>query len=227
MRKFSIVLANFAIVALGLTYGEVAMAIEEPTFEVIEKFDNIEIRQYRPIIVAEALVDGDMASASTKGFRLIADYIFGNNQSRQTSGDKPSEKISMTAPVTIEPVAQSEKITMTAPVTIVPQDDGKLMQGSHWRIHFVMPREYSMATLPQPRNPAVTIREIPAKRYAVLIFSGFAGEEKVQQKTNDLLAYLKARKHEGIAPPQLARYNPPWTLPLLRRNEILIEVATP
>jgi hypothetical protein len=84
-----------------------------------------------------------------------------------------------------------------------------------------------MATLPKPRNPAVTLREVPGKRYAVLAFSGLAGEEKVQQKTDELLVWLKAKNRRAIATPQLARYNPPWTLPFLRRNEILVEVAIP
>jgi hypothetical protein len=90
-----------------------------------------------------------------------------------------------------------------------------------------MPREYSMATLPKPANRAVTLREVPGKRYAVLVFSGLAGEEKVQQKTDELLAWLKTKNRKVVATPQLARYNPPWTLPFLRRNEILVEVAAP
>jgi hypothetical protein len=84
-----------------------------------------------------------------------------------------------------------------------------------------------MATLPKPRNPAVTLREVPGKCYAVLVFSGFAREEKAQQKTDELLVWLKAKKLSATATPQLARYNPPWTLPFLRRNEILIEIAVP
>jgi len=203
------------------------MAIEEPAFEVIEKVEDIEIRQYRPVIVAEAFADGDMGSASNSGFRLIADYIFGNNQSMRESAGKPSEKIAMTAPVSIEPVTRSEKIAMNAPVSVEPQGDSVsgMMDSKRWRVQFTMPREYSMATLPKPRNPAVTLREVPGKRYAVLVFSGFAGEEKVQQKTDELAVWLKAKNLRAIATPQLARYNPPWTLPFLRRNEILIEIA--
>ena len=218
-----------AFTVIGLIRGEAAMAIEEPAFEVLDKTDNIEIRQYRPFIVAETFVDGDMDAASSNGFRLIADYIFGNNQSVRGSGDKPSEKVAMTAPVSVEPVAPAEKIAMTAPVTVEPQGEvaGKGMKSSRWRIHFVMPSEYSMATLPRPKNPAVALREVPGKRYAALVFSGLAGEEKVQQHTDELLAWLEAKNLRAVATPQLARYNPPWTLPFLRRNEILIEVAAP
>ena len=205
------------------------MAIEEPTFEVLEKTENIEIRQYRPVIVAETFVDGNMGSASNSGFRLIADYIFGNNQSMRESIGEPSENIAMTAPVSIEPVTRSEKIAMTAPVSVEPQGDSisGMMDSKRWRVQFTMPRGYSMAILPKPRNPAVALRELPGKRYAVLVFSGFAGEEKAQQRTDELVAWLKAKNLRAIATPQLARYNPPWTLPFLRRNEILVEVAVP
>ena len=213
----------------GLFFSEVAMAIEEPAFETLEKIDNIEIRQYRPVIVAETFVDGDMGSASNDGFRLIADYIFGNNLSVRGAAGKPSEKIAMTAPVSIEPAAGAEKIAMTAPVNIEPQGNSAsgMMQSKRWRVQFTMPSEYSMATLPKPRNPAVTLREVPGKRYAALVFSGFTGEDKVQQKTDELLAWLKAKGVKALATPQLARYNPPWTLPFMRRNEILVEVAAP
>ena len=205
------------------------MAIEEPAFEKLEKIENVEIRQYRPLIVAETFVDGDMGSASNMGFRLIADYIFGNNLSQRTAGDKPSETIAMTAPVSVEPTSRSEIIAMSAPVNVEPLGDlfGGLMHSKRWRVHFTMPSEYSMATLPKPRNPAVTLREVPGKRYAVLVFSGFSGEEKVQQKTDELLVWLKTNNRNAIGVPQLARYNPPWTLPFLRRNEILMEVAVP
>jgi hypothetical protein len=215
--------------AIGSILGEAAMAIEEPAFEKLEKVENIEMRQYRPVIVAETFVDGDMGSASSEGFRLIADYIFGNNLSTHGSGGKPSEEISMTAPVAIEPAASSEKITMTAPVSVEPQGDSVAgaMHSKRWRVQFTMPGAYSMATLPRPRNPAVTLREVPGKRCAVLVFSGFAGEEKVQEKTDELLVWLKAEDRRAIGTPQLARYNPPWTLPFLRRNEILVEVAVP
>ena len=227
LDKLRVALA--ACAAIGLISSEVAMAVEEPAFELLEKSENIEIRQYRPVIVAETFVDGDLSSASNNGFRLIADYIFGNNQSMRMSADKPSEKIAMTAPVSVEPVAPAERIAMTASVNVEPQGDFAkgMMQARRWRIQFTMPGEYSMATLPRPRNPAVTVRDVPGKRYAVLVFSGFAGEEKAQQKTGELLVWLKAKNIRAVATPQLARYNPPWTLPFLRRNEILVEVAVP
>lgn len=204
------------------------MAIEEPVFYSIEKAGPIEIRQYSAVIVAQTFVDGDLSTASNRGFRLIADYIFGNNSSADTPENNASKKIAMTAPVSVEPAA-TEKIAMTAPVSVQPQNEPGtgLMLSKRWRVQFTMPREYTLATLPKPRNPAVTLIEVPSKTMAVLVFSGFAGADKVQQKTDELLIWLQEKNKKIIATPQLARYNPPWTLPFMRRNEILVEIAAP
>jgi len=200
------------------------MAVEEPAFELIDKAEPFEIRQYRPFVVAETFVDGDLDAASNAGFRLIADYIFGNNLAVSGKpGDKTNEKIAMTAPVAAEPV--SEKITMTAPVLAEPQTAG--MNASRWRIHFVMPARYTLATLPKPLNPAVMLRAVPEQRFAVLVFSGLAGADKVQSKSEELLAWVRQRGLKTRGTVQLARYNPPWTLPFFRRNEVMVELVTP
>ncbi|MDP3087889.1 MAG: heme-binding protein [Methylotenera sp.] len=198
-----------------LTFAKLAMATEEPKFTVVEKSGDFELRAYVARVVAETLVDGSLDDASGVGFRRIADYIFGNNTSRAGS----SEKISMTAPVTMVPKADkaiSEKISMTAPVTM-QQSAGQ------WRMYFVMPSQYTLSTLPTPNNAAVTLRELPETRAAVLRFSGLAGEEKIAKKTEELLAWLKRKNISPIGTPELARYNPPWTLPFLRRNEVMVE----
>jgi len=197
---------------------ETAMATEEPKYNVIKKSAPFELRAYAPKIIAETIVYGDLDEASSAGFKLIADYIFGNNIAPAGG----NEKISMTAPVTMEATTnkQSKKISMTAPVSMAKADgQGEFNQ---WRMHFVMPSEYTMDTLPKPNNPAVTLREIPNSNYAVYLFSWFAGEEKVTQKTNELLVWMKSNNITPTGKPELARYNPPWTLPFLRRNEIMI-----
>ena len=212
--------------ALGLLLGGNAMATEEPKFEVLSKDSAIELRRYAPFIVAETWVDGDMSEASNKGFRAIAGYIFGDNKA---AGNTEPAKIAMTAPVTLEPAAPSQKIAMTAPVTIEAQAGETLtMEGAkRWRVHFVMPSQYTLATLPKPNNTAVTLREVPAKTWAVLNFSGFNTEARVQQHTDELLAWVASKKMTRIGSPQLARYDPPWTLPMFRRNEIMVEVTPP
>lgn len=211
--------ATSTAVLIGLLWTNSLMATEEPKFDLLLKEDDLEVRRYAPQIIAETFVDGDMDSASSRGFRLIADYIFGNNQ---------KAGIAMTVPVVVEPAAGSEKIAMTAPVSIEPQteQEGAMAGAKRWRIHFVMPSQYSMVTLPKPVNPLVSLREIPAKRFAAITYTGFNTESSVQAKTDELARWMKSKNLEAIGKPQLARYNPPWTLPFLRRNEILLEVRS-
>jgi len=170
------------------------MATEEPVYTVAAQSGAIEMRRYAPMVVAETFVTGSMREASGRGFRVIADYIFGNN----TAAEGGSQKISMTAPVSMQE------------------------SGGKWRVHFVMPSEFRLADLPRPNNPDVTLREIPATDYAVVRFSGLSGADKVTAKTAELLAWLEARDIDPVGNPLLARYNPPWTLPFLRRNEVMI-----
>jgi hypothetical protein len=203
-------------ITLTLLVSSATMAIEEPPYTTSNITENnhgvFELRHYAPLIIAETLISGSMDDASSKGFKKIAAYIFGNN----TLAEGESTKIAMTAPVTMEP--GSTKIKMTAPATLEKQD-GK------WLMYFVMPSEYSLATLPRPNNPEVVLKEIPAKQYAVLRFSGLTGERKVAKKTNALLAWLKTSNITPKGTPALARYNHPFTLPFLRRNEILVKIS--
>jgi hypothetical protein len=194
-----------------------ALATEEPKYTLLEKSEPFELRSYAPLIVAEVKVEGDLDSASNQGFRLIAAYIFGKNQ--------VAEKIAMTAPVGIESAEpnQSAKIAMTAPVSI---EGNKANEGTsgQWTVSFVMPSEYTLASLPKPLNPQVKIREVPAEKRAVITFSGFYNEEKVQEKTQALREWMKVKNLRPASEPQFARYNPPWTLPFMRRNEVMIRV---
>lgn len=188
------------------------MAIEQPNYRVIENSGAFELRVYDPMIIAQVEVSGSLKQASGKGFRLIADYIFGNNSSRGNIDE--SEKISMTAPVTMQ--AKSEKISMTAPVTME-------QSGNQWKMHFVMPGKYTLATLPKPNNPAVKIRQLDGAKYAVIRFSGLAGESKIENKTAELQQWMKNKNIQAKGKPEVARYNPPWTLPFMRRNEVMIK----
>jgi hypothetical protein len=200
-------IAIVAVVLLGAAlWGPIVSNVEQPKYQVVKSSGNIEIRNYAPQIVAEAEVAGDRRDAIGKGFRIIADYIFGNNTSAQ--------KVPMTAPVTQQ---GSEKIAMTAPVT--QQGEGKI-----WRVRFVMPSNYTMETLPKPNNPAVKLKEIGAKRYAVIRFSGLAGEDSLKRRTEELNAFISAKDLTPLSAPTYAFYNPPWTLPFLRRNEVMVEI---
>lgn len=196
------------VAAIGAAaWGPIMSDVEQARYVVVEQHGNIEIRNYDPMIIAEAEVVGEREGAINQGFRLIADYIFGNNTS--------SQEVAMTAPVTQQ---ASEKIAMTAPVTQQVSEAGK------WKVHFVMPAAYSMKTLPRPVNKGVLLKEIPAKRYAVIRFSGIASNKRLEQETKDLERFIKDKQLISQGEPVFAFFNPPWTLPFLRRNEVMIEI---
>ena len=216
-------LSLFLAFLINLIFMGHVMAYDEPQYKVLYSSQNIEIRQYAPMLIAQVYVDGDMDEASNKGFRLIASYIFGNNQS-VTQSDP--ENIAMTTPVTIEP--QAEKIPMTAPVAIEPQSqEGNLVSSQKWRVHFVMPSQYTLANIPKPKDSSVQLKELPEQYFVALQYSGFNTARKVQQRSHELQAWSKDQGLTIRSTAQLARYNPPWTLPMFRRNEILMEIAKP
>ena len=199
------------------------MAIEEPKYEIIQKDGAFEIRKYAPILIAETIVEGDMDEASNKGFRLIADFIFGNNQAVDSNTNR---KIDMTAPVTVEPMSQ--KIAMTAPVTVEPLfSDANMQAAKKWRIHFVMPSQYTLANIPKPKNDAITLKEIPSKYFLVHSYSWLNTLSRVQTKTDETLEWANRKGLKVIGAPQLSRYDPPWTLPMFKRNEIMLELTMP
>ena len=198
--------------ALSMVMG-VAMANEEPRYELIKKEEDFELRRYQPMIIAEVLVTGTLSEASNKGFRQIADFIFGNNEDPVK---RQSEKIAMTAPVTME-ADTSSKIAMTAPVTM----EGS---GGAWKMAFVMPSKFTMDTLPKPKNPNVTIKQMPAQQLAVVTFSGWVDEEKLAAQTTRLNEWMAKNGLKSSGSVQLSRYNPPWTLPFWRRNEVWVKL---
>lgn len=198
------------ILVLGLTFTGTAMAIEEPRYSVLENTPPFELRSYEPMIVAEVQVDGDLDTASRQGFQLIAAYIFGKNQ--------VNDGADSSAPIMIEErPSKSAKIAMTAPVIVENSAE-------RWTVSFVMPAEYTLATLPKPLDPRVQIRTLPAVKKAVIQFTGFYNSQKVTEKTIELEGWIRGNNLQAIGSPQFARYDPPWTLPFFRRNEILINV---
>ena len=199
---------NIFIVSFLFLMSFTVMAIEEPEFISIEKKDAFEIREYKSKLIAQVLVSGTFDSASNKGFRLLADFIFGNNKTNEGS-----KKIEMTAPVITREA--SEKIEMTAPVISEETERG-------WYISFNMPKEYTKETLPIPNNSEVKIIEVPSEKFAVITFSGLVRDKKYVEMLNLLNEEMKKRNLEAKGPPVLARYNPPWTLPFLRRNELML-----
>lgn len=202
---YVIIIISIALLALS---GTIMSQVNEPKFKLIESHNNVEIREYTHVIAAQVLVEGERKKAISVGFRILADYIFGNNIPRQ--------KISMTSPVTQQ---QGEKIAMTGPVT-----QQELEEGKQWKVRFIMPSEYMLKTLPQPNDSRVELLSVPTKRYVVIRFAGFAGVESLQKHLEKLQKYISSRKLHTLGGPIFAFYNPPWTLPFLRRNEIMIEL---
>ncbi len=185
----------------------VAMAIEEPDYRVESKTKDYEIRSYDTIIVAETKIESNFEEAGNQAFRILAGYIFGANKSK--------EKIEMTAPVVQKPAA--EKIEMTAPVTQSKTVSGFLVQ-------FTMPKKYTLETLPTPDDTRVQLRQIPARKMAVYTYSGSWSEKRYLAKLAIFKEELKKAGLSSVGEPLLARYNSPFQLWFLRRNEIWIEI---
>jgi hypothetical protein len=201
---------SFTLAILAMSAGH-AMAVEEPAFKRVKTDGAFEVRDYPGLIAAEAHVEGERQPAINQGFRLIADYIFGNNRQKA--------KVAMTAPVT-QSADSGQKIAMTAPVT-------QSGDGQRWTVRFIMPSSYTLATLPEPNNSRVTLVPLPPQRFAVVRFSGLASEADITTQTQKLVSWMKSQNLIAQGPPTLARYDPPWTLWFMRRNEILIPVSNP
>jgi hypothetical protein len=182
--------------------------VEQPNYTVLTADGDIEIRQYDDFIVAETIVEADYDDAGSTGFRRLAGYIFGKN--------KQEQKISMTAPVLQEP-EEGEKISMTAPVMQEKAAEG-------WKMSFVMPAKYTMETLPEPVDPNVVLKEVRGGKVAALRYRGRLSEENIREKAEELDTWLEENGYTALSTPRSAGYDPPWTIPFLRRNEVHIDI---
>ncbi|MEQ9363508.1 MAG: heme-binding protein [Leptospirales bacterium] len=191
--------------ALFMT-GEL-MAIEEPEYSVVKKTDVYDIRQYKAVVAIETEVEADFEDAGNRAFRRLFNYIDGDNQSQS--------KISMTAPVTQS--AASEKIAMTAPVT-QSERDGKYV------VRFVLPAEYTLETAPSPNDPTVAVTLLPARSFAVYTYSGFWSRSGYDEALAKLKQALAKDAVEYVNEPIWARYNSPFSLWFLRRNEVWLPI---
>lgn len=198
-----------AILLLLLTGATTAMATEEAPYTVIKTDDIFELREYAPQVLAEVIVDGELEDAGNKAFRPLFRYISGDNKSRG--------KIAMTAPVSQE--QQGEKIAMTAPVSQQSAQE-------KWAVSFMMPASYTMENLPAPDDPNIKLRQVPARRVAAVRYSGFWSEKNYLRYKQELERWITDNSLKAIGEPVWARYNPPFTLWFLRRNEILIPIVS-
>jgi hypothetical protein len=185
----------------------VTVGIEKTKYKVIEKEGKIEIRQYTPYLVAETVVDADFNDAGNIAFRRLFDYISGKNRKK--------ESISMTAPVNQK--TRSEKISMTAPVNQY-QSKGRFV------VSFVMPSKYTMESLPEPLDSNVVLRQVPSCKLAAIRYSGSWSEKRYKAQKELLEEFIKNMDLKITGEAIFARYDPPFQLSFLRRNEVLIPV---
>jgi hypothetical protein len=204
--RIKIVFLTLFLMISSYWHGE-AMAVEEAKYTVLQKRDAFELREYAPQVVAETLVQGDFSSVGNEAFQRLYGYISGKN--------RKAKSIPMTAPVNQE--AGSEKIPMTAPVN-------QEQVGNEWRVAFVMPADSRLSDLPAPLDPSVILREIPGRTMAALTYSGTWSKKRYDKHLTILKERMKELGLKASGEPVFARYNPPFTLWFLRRNEILIPV---
>ena len=202
---------------MGMVLGRIT--VETPKYEVIQSSNDYEIRKYASSVLAEVTYDPSQFDGNRDGgFMVLANYIgaLGNPQNT-----KP-EKIAMTAPVITKPGGGSEKIAMTAPVvTKEGSGEGKKMV----TMQFVLPAKYNKAEeAPTPVDERVVIKEEGERKYGVVKFGGVATEQAVAERVEKLKKSLERDGHKVIGEFLLARYNPPWTLPPLRTNEVMIPI---
>ncbi|ABM03565.1 SOUL heme-binding protein [Psychromonas ingrahamii 37] len=187
-----------------------AMAVEEAKYNVLREEDGFELREYESHIIAETTVDGAFEDAGSEAFGRLFKYISGNNTQQQ--------KVAMTSPVGQEP--SSQKIEMTSPV-------GQQKQDEKWVVSFMMPASFELETTPEPKDPNVSIREVPARLIAVVRYSGFWSEKNYLRNLEKLQNWIENSRLTPVGEPIWARYNPPFMPWFLRRNEILVPVASP
>ncbi len=183
------------------------MAVEEPLFKLRSREGQFEVRDHPAQTVAEVTVGGDQKQAATRGFRILASYIFG--------GNNRAEQIAMTAPVTQVPAGG--QIAMMTPTI-------ETRTANRWLVRFTMPKGYSLDRLPKPKNEAVRLRLVPPTRVAVLRFSGLAQADDVQAKALELDGWIRAHNLRATGAVSLSQYDPPWTFWFLRRNEVMIPI---
>lgn len=189
--KIIITITIVCILFVGIIFWQMyAYHAPQPKYNVIKSDNNIEIREYPQLIIAEVTVSGDRYKSINDGFRILANYIFGDNDRKQ-------------------------KIAMTAPVQQLKNNDA-------WIIRFIMPEEFNLSSLPAPSNENIRFEISKAKKYIVIRFSGFNSDSNIESHTKNLLQYIEKNNIKTTGTPILAFYNPPWILPFLRRNEILI-----
>lgn len=183
--------------------------VEIAPYEVVEKDGPIEVRHYDELLLVTTPMPGGMGGDRGAAFGRLFDYISGSNVA--------SSKISMTAPVFMQEPGEGEEVAMTAPVLM---DDS----GPRPSMSFVLPSSYTLDSAPRPTDPKVHLRRIADYEVAAIRFAWLLSEGNVRKHRETLQEWIAARGYRPAGPPLAAGYNPPWTLPMFRRNEVLIPI---
>ncbi|MBW2513532.1 MAG: heme-binding protein [Deltaproteobacteria bacterium] len=199
-----------SFIATGCTFFGIRTT-EEAGYVVMDKHDHIEIRAYEELVIAETSVNTGYDKAGNIAFKRLFAYISGENLSK--------EKIPMTAPVMAREgdAPAGDKIPMSSPVL------GERHAGG-WRFSFVLPAGTTLENAPLPSNPDITLAVIPRKKVAVIRYSGSWKERTMREKSEELVEWIRVNGLEVLSGPRSARYDPPWTLPFFRRNEIMVDI---
>ena len=191
-----------------LAAATVPRDIEEPEYTVVQTNDDFELRHYAPYLVAEVVVPGPAEAAGNKGFNILAEYLFGRNAAGRS--------FERAAPVNQSALPSS--LGVGAPVTQSVTDAGFLVQ-------FVMPAGESLASMPQPLDERVRLREYPERTQAVTRYSGSWSQRNYEQHLETLEAAVARAGIVTEGEPIFSRYDAPFVLPFLRRNEVWLTVA--
>lgn len=181
-----------------------AVNVEEPEYTLVLSEEPFEVRQYPEMTLVETTVNDEFDEAGDEAFRRLFDYIRGDN------GD--SAKIEMTAPVIMDAPGGEEPRPFL----------GERMEAG-WKMSFVLPDDLK-TNPPEPKSEMVSLTKLPPKRYAIVSFTGSWNQENFNKHSELLSQWLKSKSFKAVSDPQAAAYNPPWAIPALRRNEVLIEI---
>jgi hypothetical protein len=185
---------------------------EEASYIVLDNQGDFQLREYAGLVVVETTINADFDAAGSQAFKRLFGYISGENEG--------SRKIAMTAPVIVseDDSVEGESIAMTAPVIAAQNADG-------WRFAFVLPADYSFDNAPLPTNPKVMLLEINPKKVATLRYSGLLNERNFRDNATRLQLWMSINGLEPASSARVAGFDPPWALPFMRRNEVMIDVS--
>ncbi|NTW10089.1 MAG: heme-binding protein [Chlorobiaceae bacterium] len=205
MEKLILLAATSLLLAACSVIGKRTAA--EPPYKALAGEGEYEVRQYAAMVVAETIVEGEYGRTSGTAFSRLAGYIFGKNRSKV--------KLSMTAPVLQEQAG--ENIGMTSPVL-------QEKKGTAWVMAFVMPEGSTLESLPEPLDPSVTLRALTARKVGVIRYTGLHTESNLESNAAKLALWLESKGFRMVSRPRAASYDPPWTIPFMRRNEVHIDL---